>query len=373
MRIAIVHDDFIQKGGAENLALAFLDIYPEADLYCSIVGDFWEDYFKRAGRKINVSWLQKLPFSKSLYKLYFPFFPSAFESFDFSSYDLVISVTARFSHFILTKPKTVHIAYVNSPGRMFWESNDYFLGKNRVLKIVISPLLSLFRLLDFAAAKRPDFIIANSKFVSEKIKKYWRREPDSIIHPFVDLSNFSFSDTETVEDRGSFLVISRLSAWKRVDIAVKACRKLGLKLVVIGEGKELSNLKKIAGEGVKILGYVSNKEKIKYLKNCVALIHPQKEDFGITALEALAQGKPVIAYGSGGALETVLDGKTGVFFENQTEEDLEKALRNFNPRNYPASVCRKRAEEFSKERFSLEVRNFVEGCFSRAKDRTRNF
>lgn len=331
--------------------------------------------------------MQHLPFKEKLYRHYFLLYPLAFESFDLTGYDVVLSSSTRFAHGVITRPETLHICYMNTPPRMFWEPQTYF-EQNAPLSFLLSPFLSYLRMWDYSAAQRVDYFIANSKTPQARIKKYYGRE-SHIIYPFVDLVRFQNNSENSVNQRvrnsGSsdilkhrstdapsrsefsdyFLVVSRLTAWKRIDVAIEACNQLKLPLKIIGEGPDRQRLEKLAGPTVELLGRLTDEEVVSYYKSCRALIFPQKEDFGITPLEAQAAGKPVIAYKAGGALETVIEGKTGEFFYPQTVEALVKTLSHFDAAQYQSGDCYAQARKFSKERFQRELKNFVEKCYEK--------
>lgn len=364
MKLAVVHDDFVQKGGAESLAAAVSEIWPAADVFAAIATGGWPQFFRKRGRNLKLSWLQNFPLREKVYRGYFPLYPLAFESFDFSAYEVVLSSSARFAHGIISRPGTVHIAYVNSPGHMFWESADYFFDFKPWQRALLTPLLSFMRQWDMVAAQRPDYLIANSGSTAEKIQKYWRRCADKIIYPFFDDKKFSPPPSLSVSESKYFLVVSRLLAWKRIDLAVKACSRLNLPLLVVGEGPARKELERMAGRCVRFLGYVTDEEKMERLLECRALLHPQREDFGLTPLEAMACGKPVIAYGVGGALETVVEGKTGLFFQEQTVDSLLEVLRRFRPGQFSLGECWQRTRAFTRERFVKELKDFVEATFA---------
>lgn len=369
MKVAIVHDDFIQHGGAERLVLAMLEIWPQADLYGVIATDQWcEEIKKKFGKELKTSWLQKFPFRDKFFRQYYSLYPLAIESFRFDDYDLVISSSARYAHGVITKPGTVHIAYINSPARFLWE--ERFVSINTLIR----PIINWHRVWDKVASQRPDYIVANSKTPAQRIKKYWGREADQIIYPFVDSERFSRlgsdprkivksafvgSDPNLVS-KPYFLVVSRLVGWKRIDMAVEAGRDLGLNLIVVGSGPDLSRLKKMSGPTIKFLTEIDDRELVSLYTNCQALIMTQAEDFGITSLEAQAVGKPVIAYRGGGVLETVIEGVTGVFFDEQTKESLKTTLSQFDPRLYIGDNCTTQAKNFGKERFKNELQKFTE-------------
>ena len=357
MKIALVHDDLIQFGGAEKLLMTFHEIWPDAPVYTSVVSKRWKKVCENKNIKLTTSFMQYFPFAAKLNRVYsvFLFHALAFESFDFTEFDVVLSISSRYAHSISTKPKTVHICYMNTPGRMFWEPIPYFMSLNSVLRSFVKPILTHLRIWDYICAQRVDYFIANSKIPKDRIKKYYGRDSE-IIYPFVDVKEFSLS----TKNMGYFLIVSRLQSWKRIDIAVKACSKLNLKLKVAGEGPALFELKRIAGLSVEFLGYVSESEKKKLLENCTAFINTQFEDFGISSLEALLCGKPVIAYAKGGVLDTVIPDKTGIFFYKQTVGELEKVLRNFNPKNYDSTICRESVEKFDKITFVKNIKAFVD-------------
>ena len=373
MRIALVFDDLIQNGGAEKLFMTFLEIWPDADIFTSVISPQWESKLKLLNRNVKPSFIQKLPFAVKLNRLYAALLlhPIAFELFNFTNYDLVISMSARFAHGVITKPNTCHICYINSPGRMFWEEHEYFENE-RLMKLpiignlvfyLVSFNLGLLRLWDYIAAQRCDYIIANSKTPQARIKKYYNRF-STIIYPHVDFEqiNLCLKDVPNAKE-DYYLVISRLVPWKKIEIAIQACEKLNKKLVIVGEGPDRKRLQSIAKKNTEFLGYVSFEKKVELLRNCSALINTQFEDFGIVPLEAMSCGKPVIAYGKGGVLETVIPGKTGEFFFEQTVAGLTRVLTKFNPRDYDYATCVNQAKLFTKEKFVNEIKNFVDGVY----------
>jgi len=364
MKLAIVCDDLVQYGGAEKVFEAVAETFPEAPVYTAVASKEWLKRLK--GRKVTTSFFQKFPFSVKLNRYYAPFFlhSLAFESFDFSDFDVVLSLSSRYAHHIVTKPQTKHICYMHSPGRMFWEPFDYFEKENYGILKPIKKLapwflkypLSYLRVLDYNKAQKVDKFYANSEITKARIKKYYKKDSE-IIHPFANLDLFLYLEPK---EGDYYLVLTRLSPWKRVDIAVQACSSLNLPLKIIGEGPDRKRLESMAaGASCEFLGYIDDEEKAKVIAGCKAIIITQKEDFGIVPLEAMACGKPVIAYGAGGSTETVLDGLTGRFFGEQTSESLEKVLKIFNERNYDSDKCKKRAREFNKERFQESLKNII--------------
>lgn len=371
MKLALVHDDFIQHGGAESLVQQLLKLYPTAVLHTSFLTHEWQHILSSEGIKVKTSFMQYLPYKKKLYKLYagFGLYPLAFESFNFDEFDVVLSVSARFAHSVITKPHTYHISYVNSPPRMFWEFHDYYqnfsLLSNTLLTKVCLTFLKFvstyYRLWDYVACQRSDLVIANSKTPQAKIKKYYAKESE-VVYPFVDLKLF---DGLKCIKEDFYLVVSRLSSWKKVDQAIEACIQTGDKLKVIGTGEELANYrKKAAGHSnIEILGYVDEQTKLTYLASCKALINTQYEDFGIVPLEAMACGKPVIAYGKGGVLETVISGKTGVFYQHQTVEALVEVLKTFNTDTFLMTDCIYQARKFSLAVFTDRIQKAINSVY----------
>jgi glycosyltransferase involved in cell wall biosynthesis len=377
MKIAIVFDDLIQFGGAERLLLAVHEVWPDAPIYTSVASKRWQQICAEKEIKLHTSFMQKLPWVEKLNRFYAVFFLHvlAFESFDLhkqndtsdSDYDVVLSISTRFAHGVNTKPTTKHVCYMNSPGRMFWEPFDYFEGefnRHKITKklstLFLLPFLSILRLWDYSAAQRIDYFIANSKTPQKRIKSYYWRN-STIIHPFVDLTTKQGSDKKPDD---YFVILTRLVSWKRVDIAVRACSLNNIKLKIIGDGPDIGRLKKIAGPSIEFLGYIHDEaEKIRLLKNSLALIVTQHEDFGIAPLEAMSVGTPIIAYKKGGVLETVIASKTGEFFDAQDENSLAQALLAFDPLMYRPQDCINRADQFSKETFKKRLRDCINSVY----------
>jgi len=380
-RVALVHDDLVQGNrGGEKVFLAIAELFPAADIYTSMATKEWEVLFR--GRKVRLSFMQILPFKEKLQRFYFPLYPLAFESFDFSHYDLVISSSSRFAFGVITKPETIHLSYIHHPGRMFWEAENY-LGADSKLKTLLSPALSYLRLWGFTAAQRVDYFLANSINIAGKIERYFGRKSE-VVYPFVDLEKFESPPaikpgSSAFSERDYFLVVTRLGRWKRVDLAIEVARRLGIRLKIVGEGPERRGLENLAGGGynssrariasdssrvqIEFMGAVSDGELAELYKNCTAFIMTQEEDFGIAPLEAQASGRPVIAYGAGGALETVVPGQTGEFFRPQTATALVGVLKSFKVGNYNPEKCRKNAARFSKQRFQDELmKQLVKAC-----------
>jgi glycosyltransferase involved in cell wall biosynthesis len=359
MKIALVHDHLAQLGGAEKTLQALTELFPAAPLYTLLYNP------KQAGHFFNLenirpSFLQRMPGGVLKYQWYMPLMSSAIESFDLSGYDIVVSSASSFAKGVITSPQAVHICYCHTPTRYLWHYSRAYLDELAVpkfLKKIIGVYLSRVRQWDAAAAQRVDCFIANSQTTQARIKKYYRRE-SVVIHPPVDTHSFKLAD----KIENYFLTGGRLTPYKRFDLAIAAFNKLQLPLVIFGEGPDRRRLQKLAGPTISFVGAVSDEQKAGYFSHCRAFINPQEEDFGITQIEALASGRPVIAYNSGGAAEVLVNGQNGILFDEQTWEELADAVLrlahtkefNFNPASIKQS-----AERFSSERFKNEITEFI--------------
>ncbi|MFA6160211.1 MAG: glycosyltransferase [Parcubacteria group bacterium] len=357
MKIALVHDYLVQNGGAEKVLEAFCELFPYAPIYTLV-------YSKKlmhgsfADKKIKTSFLQKIPFAVGRHRIFPQFMPFAIEQFDFSDYDIVLSDSSSFAKGIITGPKTLHICYMHTPMRFAWDDcqkyNRDFYFPNFIKKLVPF-FMNYIRIWDRVSADRPDKIIANSFFVARRIKKYFRRESE-VINPPVNVNDFEISQ----EKDDYFLIAGRLMAYKRFDIAIGAFNELGLPLKILGRGPEMKRLQKIAGPNIEFLGRVSDEELQKYFSRCQAFIFPQEEDFGLTAIEAMASGTPLIAYRGGDIPEHMEEGKTGVFFAHQTVEDLVSAVRKFKNSDYDPQYIRQRVLKFDKELFKARIKEYID-------------
>ncbi len=359
MKVALLHDYLNQAGGAERVLLALSELYPEAPIYTLIHDKKRLSGFE--GKDIRTSFLQKMPMASSKIRWYLPLMPLAVEQLDLSDYDIVISSTSALIKGVITHPHTLHICYCHTPTRYLWsEAHQYHkeIKEGKIVSKFLPLVLNRLRQWDQLASQRVNHFIANSNFIAQRIKNYYKRE-STVIYPPVDTSNYCIS-----ENIGNYyLVISRLKPYKKVDLVVKAFNKLNLPLKIIGIGEELEKLKKMAKSNIEFLGAVSESEKQKYLANCLALIHPQVEDFGLTAIEAMASGRPVIAYAEGGALETVIENKTGKFFTEQSWEPLIDLIIKFKPHEFNPREIKEYAEKFNTESFYKQIKSFVESAY----------
>lgn len=375
IKVALVHDFLVQQGGAERVLLELSKMYPDAPIYTLLFDrEKMKDMFK--GKDIRPSYLQKFPkFIKKHYQWLLPFFPVIPETFDFREFDLVISSSGAWTKGIVTKLNTIHVAYLHSPMRFVWDYNERYLKEHKKehFSFFLRFVFNYLRIWDRLASERPDFLIANSIHTQRRIAKYYRRESE-VVYP--SISAFHRGDLDSgieksgihilnqVQGNGEkfFLIVSRLSAYKRVDLVVEAFNKLGLPLIVIGTGPQEKYLRKIAKQNVEILGWQSDEVIQGYYQGAKAFIFPTDDDFGIAPVEAMLEGVPVIAYRAGGVLETVQEGITGEFFDAQTPEVLADGVRRFlnNEKNYGKDIIKKRAQEFSQERFRKEFKRFID-------------
>ncbi len=358
VKTALVHDDLVQSGGAERVAATLHALYPDAPLYtsvydrCTTLREF-EDY------DVRTSFLQRTPLATHrLHKLALPFFPAAFEGFDLSEYDLVISSSSRFAKGVLTPAATCHICYCHTPARFVWRPHDYF-GRSRTARVFwpfLWPMLSRLRAWDLESAARVDYFIANSHNVAGRIRKHYRREAE-VIYPPVETGRYAPAPPGEAGDY--FLVVSRLVGYKRVDLAIRACNRLGVPLRIVGGGPDEPALRRIAGPTIRFMGRLSDAEVAAEYAHCRAFIFPGEEDFGLTPVEAMASGRPVVAYGAGGALESVTAGETGLLFSEQTEVSLAAALCAVNQVAWEPAALTAQAARFDTSVFVQHFRRFV--------------
>lgn len=424
MKVALIHDYLVRFGGAERVFLNLARIFPKAEIFTLLydrkkMGNYFPDI------KIYTSFLQNFPgFWRRRQKYLLPFIPMAAETIDLREFDLVISSSSGFIKGIITRPKTIHICYCHSPMRFGWDVYTSYLKDQRkgfLTNMAIRLLMHYIRLWDRSSSKRVDYFIANSKTTAARIKKFYGRE-SKIIYPPVAVDNFSESEVGQVasgevsfpqrgkftretsslivsddampacrsgvpeaalfdssvfqenelavlKDKKYFLIVSQLTPYKRIDLAVEAFNKLELPLIIIGEGPEGKRLRKMARENIKFLGWQPDNKVRQYFKHCRAFIFAGEDDFGIAPVEAMSFGKPVLAYRKGGATETILEGITGEFFDWPAPEALADGIRRMllNFDNYSPLVIKKRAEKFSRERFERAMKEFVVEAVEKGK------
>jgi glycosyltransferase involved in cell wall biosynthesis len=364
MKVALVHDWLNQYGGAERVLEVLHELYPDAPVYTSIFEPKAMPSFYRSW-DIRTSLMQNFPFVKRRHQPFMGLFPFAFEQFDLSEFDLVISNSSAFCHGVLTSARTRHICYCLTPTRFIWNFHEYARDENigALARRVLPLLLTQVRMWDRVAADRVDHFIAISAAVEKRIAKFYRRESE-IIHPPVDCSSFEL----VAQPDDFFLIVSRLVPYKRVDLAVRAFNELGLPLVIAGDGRDRARLERMAGPNVRFLGRVSESRLRDLYSHCRAFIFPGEEDFGLTPLEAQASGRPVIAYAAGGALDTVVDGHTGIFFKEKTPTSLIAALKRFEVEDFDPLAVRAHALAFDTPVFRQRFVSYVERKLSGATD-----
>lgn len=357
MKVAIVHDWLPYVGGAEYVIKAMLELFPDADVYTSVynkekVGDFLGDV------KVYTSFIDKLPLARKRHQIYLNLMPLAFEQFDLRGYDVVISSSTCCAKAVITDAQTPHICYCNTPMRYAWDLYFEYLDecKNPIKKAAVALVMHRARKWDVLTSNRVDYFIANSHNVARRIYKHYRRQ-SHVIYPPVDTS----PGINTPYSQGDYyLVLSRLVPYKRIDVAVEAFNELGKPLVIAGDGPEMDKLRKMAKPNIRFMGRVSEEEKYELYRGCKAFLFPGEEDFGITPVEAQSFGKPVIALGRGGALETVIDGQTGVHYSEGNAKGLIEAVKRAETIDFNPDVIKQNALKFDWEMFKKQLKQFVE-------------
>ncbi len=366
-KIAIVHDFLIKLGGAEKVLEVLHKIYPDAPIYTLMYDKRGTKGVFEEGYEIKTSYLQKYPkIIQNKQKFLMNKFPGAIERLDLSEYDIVISDSNSFAHGAITAKSCLHITHCYSPTRYLWDWYHQYLDENNIgfgiRGLIIRGMLYRLRLWDKEASKRTNYWIAISKHVAKRIKKYYGAESDVIYPPFPNQTKVD------AEKKNYYLILSRLTPYKKIDLAIEAFNKSGKNLKIIGEGADFARLQSLANDNIEFLGYLSDEKEVsKHLAEAKALVFPGEEDFGLTPLQAMAQGTPVIAYGSGGVLETVIDAKTGLFFEDDNYESLIGAVEKFekNITKYDPQTCINRSKEFGVERFKNQFTKYVEEKYSK--------
>jgi len=366
IKVALVHDWLTGQRGGEKVLEVLAEIFPEASIFTlfHFRGSQIEDIEKR---EIRTSFLQKFPFLEKKYRFYLPLFPLAAELFDLQHYDLVISSSHCVAKGVVPHPDALHICYVHSPIRYAWNQYFSYFSHQRLSffsRLFIPPVIHYLRLWDESASHRVDCFIANSQNVARRIEKYYRRQAE-IIHPPVDTQFFQLD--EGGRQRDYYLIVSALVPYKRIDLAIEAFNQTGFPMKIVGQGPDYKKLKKKAGSNIQFLGTLSAQDLLKAYQGAKALILPGEEDFGITSLEAQACGVPVIAYGKGGAIETVIPEKTGLFFSEFRVESLLEALDKFQSLEFNKTTARANAMNFSREIFKEKLSSFLEKKLSEFK------
>ena len=357
MRVALIHDHLTQYGGAERVLEALQAMWPDAPTYTLRYDP--QAMGRSFGHKtIRTSFLEKLPFARRAFRWFLPLMPMATESYDLSDFDVVISNSSAFSKGIITSPDAIHICYCHTPTRYLWSDSGSYVDElraPRLVKMLLPFVLHKLRGWDQLAAQRVGTFVANSETVKRRIAKYYQRD-SQVIYPPVDTERFAISQ----EPKTYYLAGGRLVAYKRFDIVVDAFTKIGKPLKIFGSGPELADLKRRAGPNIEFVGRVSDDERARLFANAIAFINPQEEDFGITPVESMAAGRPVIAYRRGGALETVVDGETGVLFDEQSWEELADVVLRFKPEQFQPEKIRAHAERFATKNFRQSIHALVQ-------------
>jgi glycosyltransferase involved in cell wall biosynthesis len=360
MKVALFHDYLVQYGGAERVLEKLLEIYPDAPIYTLLYNpNALAPSFRRTleKRKIITSSLQKFPFAKKHHRLYPLFMPYMVEQFDFADFDVVISDTTGFGKGLILKPQTIHISYCHTPLRYAWDNSQKYIKEYKhpyFFRPFIRWGVHYLRIWDRQASERVVYFLANSDFIKERIKKYYHREA-VVIYPPIETKKMKTAR----RPKEYYLIVNRLLAYKKTNIAIQAFNKLGLPLIIVGRGPEEKRLKKIAKNNIKFFGNIYNRDLRKLYRYCKAYVFPQEEDFGIAAVEVMASGRPVIAYRGGGAEETVKENIGGLFFQKQTTEELTKAIKKFEEMQFSCQKIRKSVLKFDESIFKKEFKKFV--------------
>ena len=360
-KIALIHDMLVQEGGQERVLRALQELFPDAPTFVLIYDKKNKEKYY-LNKDIRTTFLQKMPGIEKKFQWYLPFMSAAIESHDLRNFDLVLSSSSSFAKGVITKPGAQHICYCHTPTRYLWSDWQGYvedLPYPDFIKKILPLYLSHLRNWDWFASQRVDKFLANSSAVRDRIKRYYNSDAQ-VIYPPVDTNKFYISN-----NLGNYYLIGgRLVPYKRYDLAVSAFNRLDMPLKIFGIGSEFEKLKNIAKNNIKFLGEISEQEKAELYSKCIAFINPQEEDFGITAVEAQASGRPVIAYKAGGALEIVQAGVTGEFLEDQTWENLANTIIHFSPEKYNPQEIKNSVEKFNAERFKNEIKNFINNIIS---------
>jgi glycosyltransferase involved in cell wall biosynthesis len=369
VKLALVHDWLNQVGGAEDVLDELVSLYPESPIYTSIYApELMPQYYQHWD--IRTLWMDKLPKIHTHHQPYLPLYPLAWQGLDLSQYDVILSNKSGFCHGMRYHADTLHICYCLAPTRYVWQFDQYIAreGIGSTVQSALKPIIQRMKQWDYAAAQRVNHFIAISTEIQQRIRDYYDRD-SVVIYPPVDTSRFAAARTEETDDY--FLIVSRLIPYKRIDLAVQAATRLGVKLKIGGRGRDLERLKAMAGETVEFLGYVPDDALPNLMARCKAFIFPGLEDFGITPVQAQAAGRPVIAYGGGGVLDTVIPGVTGEYFDQMTVEHLTNVMSQFDVARYDSNVVQAHAAKFDRAIFDEQITQFVDEAWSQFST-TRN-
>ncbi len=354
MKVAIVHYWLVSMRGGERVLEALCELFPQADIYTHVYDPDSVSPIIR-NRVVHTTLIGRLPFARKLYKHYLPLMPMALEQLDLRDYDLVISSESGPAKGVLTRPDTVHVCYCHSPMRYIWNMYlDYKESANWLLRPLMMWLAGSLRTWDQSTANRVDLFLANSENIRRQINKYYRRDA-VVVYPPVDVDALEAS----ADNDGYYLAVGQLVRYKRMDLAIEACNRLHRRLIVVGEGEEYKSLLRLAGPTVTLVGKQGGEELRGLYSGCRALLFPGEEDFGIVPVEAMASGKPVVALRRGGAVETVVDGLSGLFVDDQTVEAFQSAILHFEEieHTFDAAAIARYARRFSRQEFK---RRFID-------------
>lgn len=363
MKVAIVHYWLVSARGGEKVVEALCEMFPDADVFCHVY-DPSAVPVAISNHRIQTTFINRLPGARKHYKRYLPLMPLALESLDFRRYDLIISSESGPAKGIVVPPGTLHICYCHTPMRYVWDLyHEYRTTAGRLTRLMMPYVMHYLRMWDFASAARVDYFIANSTHVAERIRKVYRRD-SFVIHPPVNTDDFQ-GPAEAVAD--FYLMVGELVPYKRADLAIRAFNRMGRKLVVIGGGEQLASLRKLAKENVELLGWQPWEVIREHYRACRALVFPGEEDFGIVPVEAMAAGRPVIAFNRGGARDTVIDGVTGVFFDEQTEEGIIEAVERFErcETTFSPDIIQAHARTFHRDVFKRKMWEVISGLLTK--------
>lgn len=364
MKIALVHELLTMKGGAEKVLRIAAAMFPEAPIYTLLYDEkALGDWFPR--KRVRTSRLQRYAGLSTNHHLYLPFFPRAVEAWDFSGFDLVLSFSSAFTHGIITNSAPRHLCYVHSPARYLWDRTHDVLQRaargplGRIRHAYLSRTFHALRMWDAESSARPDKLLAASKEVQRRIELYWRKKSD-VLYPPIDDHWFRDERRTTNDERPYYLIVSQLARYKRIDLAIEACNQRKTPLKIAGRGPDEARLRRIGGPTVEFLGYQSEEALRGLYASARATLFPGDEDFGLVPLESQASGTPVIAYRGGGALETVIENRTGMFFAEPTAASLCTAMEHFDRTSFDPAACRAQAQRFSRDAFERNIRAQVE-------------